>query len=212
MAGGLRVTFEGLVASDGIAAVPAEYLGLYWLNVTVAGRAYLDARFGEVEDGYGTARSGDVVAWGNPMNTIESEVLIIAPEGKLFTFSKGDFASAWNIGQTLTFTAFKNGQQKGLLTVTIDTSVDTITFGRGFKNIDELVIVSSGGEAAFPDSGFPASPIFAFDNLRIGIKLLSASPETDLDAAPAVAALYPLPMDFGQMERPWQSHSADWYF
>lgn len=197
-----KFTFEGLVPSDSVGDVPTLYSGLYWSNAGVVGRAYLDSRY--QDDGYHSALSGDVVGWARPINTLQSEVMIIAPEGSLFTLSKGDFASAWNVGQTLTFTAYKNGLQKGVLTVTVDNVAQTIEFGRAFKNIDVLVVLGAGGEAADPE-GFGSSPIFAFDNLKVSIKALATAPDHFSETAAARE------IEMNSMDLAWQSHDSSWY-
>jgi hypothetical protein len=156
----MSATFEHLAPHGGVLSeVPDGYENLDWSAIGV-----LDQGLFGTGNGYANVlHSGRAVAFAGGGRHVVSE---ITNENGSFDLKSGYFASAWNIGLKVKFTAFRDGVEVGHKTVMFEDRDQTfIKFGGAFKDIDTVTIVATGGTDADPtDNGM--GQYLAIDDLK----------------------------------------------
>jgi hypothetical protein len=204
----MKFGFEGVVASTTWDYVPNGYAGLDWPFYAALGKDYMASQF-PVDDGYDHVLAGKVV--GAILDRGDGHIdATVTTEGDRFSLKAGTFASAWDNGESVTFTALRGAHVQGTLTVVFNQAAQTIHFGHGFKHITGFQIVSSGGtDANAGDNGHGAG--LAVDNLQIVFDSMAAH-AAHADHATHVDHTAHADHVLEMLHGPAIAHTHDWMF
>lgn len=138
-----KVTFEGLVTGIHHEEL-TDYDGFVWSGAGVVGKNWAE------KNGYGSDTGWSNVAHGHAVGySIDdhgtTDMSFAAADGT-FTLRSGFFASAWmHEGESVTFTAFRDGTAVGSETFVLTTDPTNIHFGKDFHHIDAVEITAASG-------------------------------------------------------------------
>jgi hypothetical protein len=185
-----NVGFEGLVAPNDFATVQDGYANLDWGNVGVLGKELVHQV--DPHSGYRNVIDKKAVAYLYGPDGLTGDATISATSGT-FTLKSGIFASAFDTGDQVTFTAFKH-HTTFEMHVVLDETPMPIVFDSHFHHVNKVEITWIPGTTVDPPHG--SGPYLAVDDLKIAFHeaALPPTPPTEWmpDFAPVDAPDWPL--------------------
>ena len=133
--------FEGAAPVKGFVNVLGFYHGMTFDNVGVTDKALLKNQ--SPNNGYMKAGAGHDVAF-----TYDGGGNLFHSSGETFSLKVGTFAAAWENGEVVTFSAYKNGALSGTQVVTLNQAKTVIHFNAGFQHIDQVTLSAIDGVQA----------------------------------------------------------------
>jgi hypothetical protein len=152
-----RVNFEGLVTGTDHLQL-TDYDGFTWSGMGVIGKNWaLKNGYGS-DTGFSNIAHGHAVAYTLDDNGV-SDAMFTSDSGT-FTLKSGYFASAWfHDGESVTFTAWRDGVAVATETVVLTTEGVHLDFNKKFEHVDAVEI------SAVSDTGNDSNVVM--DNLKV---------------------------------------------
>lgn len=163
--------FEGIVGPGQADFIPDGYMGFDWVN----GGAVDEST--HTESGYNNVIQSGRASF---LNALARDASITQSEGKSFDLVSGYFAAAWNNDLKVVIEGVRDDEVVGTTEMTLSpdsVEVDFLggaapdavdpTFSGSFNNLDEVLMVSSGGTAAFENLDTDENQHFTMDDLIV---------------------------------------------
>jgi len=145
--------------------------GFDWEDMYYFTKLGIDTIYPNEHTGY----NNDLHGSGEGFAAVENEFpyygfgAFYSPTKETFTLKSGDFASAWDIEQTVKFTTYRGSQQVAFVYVTVSHEGQKINFGsygRDFKNITKVCINTNYHYAVNQQGAYGQGWQVVVDNLK----------------------------------------------
>ena len=126
-------TFEGAVPALGFVNTLGFFHGMTFDNVGALDKNL--ERHDSPQNGYTADGVGHDLAF-----TYDGGGNLFHSSGETFSLKAGQFASAWEVGEQATFSAYVGGVLQGSQTVTLNQHKSVVQFGAAFMHIDQVTL------------------------------------------------------------------------
>src|SRR5262249_11250856 len=138
----MKIGFEGVAPSNGVAGVPNGYDGFDWGGFGAAGRKWLEKRDPGPGAYFGAIDGKDVGYTDFVMGQNYAESTITLEAAGSFSIDSGRFAAISHNGEQVRFLGFFDGELVATKAVSLDMAGATIHFPKSFDHINELEITT----------------------------------------------------------------------